>query len=75
MWNGFAGALITNTPPDQLQAVLPSTLKTYESWVLSRGVSRAVDVFAADNSTRLFWIGPSISAKVLLFFHGMLFHS
>ncbi|CAK41906.1 catalytic protein [Aspergillus niger ATCC 1015] len=70
MWNGFAGALITNTPPDQLQAVLPSTLKTYESWVLSRGVSRAVDVLAADNSTRLLWIGPSISAKVLLFFHG-----
>ncbi|GAT25288.1 hypothetical protein RIB2604_01902420 [Aspergillus luchuensis] len=70
MWNGFVGALMTNTPPDQLQAVLPSTLETYEAWVLSHGVSRAVDVLAADNATRLLWLGPSVSKKVLLFFHG-----
>ncbi|OJJ76868.1 hypothetical protein ASPBRDRAFT_190214 [Aspergillus brasiliensis CBS 101740] len=70
IWNGFAGALITNTPPDQLQAVLPSTLDTYEAWTLSHGVDRTVDVLAADKATRLLWIGPRISKKVLLFFHG-----
>lgn len=74
MWNGFAGALMTNTSPDQLQTVLPSTLETYEAWVQSHRVSRAVDVLAADNATRLLWIGPSVSKKVLLFFHGMIFN-
>ena len=74
MWNGFAGALMANTPPNQLQAVLPSTIDVYDAWVVSHGASRAVDVLAADNATRLFWIGPRKSSKVVLFFHGMMPH-
>ncbi|KAL4820743.1 alpha/beta-hydrolase [Aspergillus spinulosporus] len=70
IWNGFAGALMANTPPQQLQAMLPSTLDMYNSWVTSRGASYAADILAADNATRLLWIGPRKASKVVLFFHG-----
>lgn len=71
IWNGFAGALMANTPPQQLQAILPSTLDVYNAWVTSRGASYAADILAADNATRLLWIGPKKADKVVLFFHGM----
>lgn len=72
VWNGFAGALMAKTPPDQLRAILPSTIDVYDAWVGSHGASRAVDILAADNSTRLLWLGPRKSNKVVLFFHGMM---
>lgn len=70
--NGFAGALMAKTPPDQLQAILPYTIDVYDAWVGSHGASRAVDILAADNATRLLWLGPRKSNKVVLFFHGMM---
>ncbi|KAH8697700.1 catalytic protein [Talaromyces proteolyticus] len=70
IWNGFAGALMANTPPQQLQAILPSTMETYDAWVLSHGASYAEDILTADNSTRLLWLGPKKANKVVLFFHG-----
>ncbi|KAL3478868.1 Alpha/Beta hydrolase protein [Aspergillus californicus] len=70
IWNGFAGALMANTPPWQLQAILPSTIDVYNAWVASQGVTPAVDTLAADNATRLLWIGPRLASKVVLFFHG-----
>lgn len=72
IWNGFAGALMANTPPRQLQAILPSTIETYSAWVSSHGANCAVDVLPADNSTRLLWMGPRKAKKVVLFFHGMI---
>lgn len=75
IWNGFAGALTAKTPPDQLQAMLPSTIDVYDAWVLSHGASRAVDVLPADNATRLLWLGPRKSDKVVLFFHGITLYS
>jgi hypothetical protein len=69
-WNGFAGSFIADTPPDQLQAILPSTFEAYSAWVAARGTPRTVDVLAADNATRLLWMGPRKASKVLLFFHG-----
>jgi hypothetical protein len=74
IWNGFAGALMTNTPPQYLQAILPSTIDTYNAWISSQGAVPAVDVLAADNSTRLLWVGPKYASKVVLFFHGMTMH-
>lgn len=73
IWNGFAGALMANTPPSQLQAVLPSTIDVYDAWVASHGASRAVEILPTDESTHLLWIGPKKSRKVILFFHGMMF--
>ncbi|KAE8325984.1 alpha/beta-hydrolase [Aspergillus sergii] len=70
VWNGFVGALMDNTPPDELQAILPSTIDTYNAWVSSNGATHAVDVLAVDNSTRLLWIGPRKAKNVVLFFHG-----
>ncbi|KAL4984470.1 alpha/beta-hydrolase [Aspergillus falconensis] len=70
IWNGFAGALMVNTPPKQLQAILPSTIATYNAWVSSCGAVRAVDVLPADKFTRLLWIGPRRADRVILFFHG-----
>jgi hypothetical protein len=69
MWNGFAGALMAHTPPNQHQAILPSTIDVYNSWVASHGASRSVDVLAADDSIHLLWIGQRESKKVILFFH------
>lgn len=74
IWNGFAGALMAKTPPDQLQAILPSTIDVYDAWVESHGANRAVDILPADNTTRLLWLGPRKSEKVVLFFHGMIPH-
>lgn len=74
IWNGFAGALMINTPPQQLQAILPSTIDTYNAWILSHGAIPAIDVLMADNSTRLLWIGPKCASKVVLFFHGTMSH-
>ncbi|KAL4959075.1 Alpha/Beta hydrolase protein [Aspergillus stella-maris] len=70
IWNGFAGALMANTPPAQLQAILPPTIDVYDEWVSSRGIYPAVDVLEADNATCLLWIGPRAASKVILFFHG-----
>ncbi|OJI97979.1 hypothetical protein ASPVEDRAFT_49853 [Aspergillus versicolor CBS 583.65] len=70
IWNGFAGALMAKTPPVQLQAILPSTIDVYDAWVESHGANRAVDILPADNTTRLLWLGPRKSEKVVLFFHG-----
>jgi hypothetical protein len=72
IWNGFVGALMVNTPPKQLQAILPSTIDTYNAWVASRETVRAVDVLSADKFTRLLWIGPRRADKVILFFHGII---
>ena len=72
MWNGFAGAFMTNTPPRQLQAILPSTFDTYNAWMSSRNVRCVVDILDADESTRLLWIGPRTAKKVVLFFHGII---
>ncbi|KAB8263702.1 alpha/beta-hydrolase [Aspergillus pseudonomiae] len=69
IWNGFAGSLMLNIPPVQLQAILPSTFDAYKEWITSRGDDIRVDV-VADNSTRLLWVGPRGGKKVLLFFHG-----
>ncbi|KAL4894873.1 alpha/beta-hydrolase [Aspergillus ambiguus] len=69
IWNGFVGSLMVNIPPGQLQAILPSTFDTYESWMLSKGNVPRVDV-AADNSTRILWVGPREGNKVLMFLHG-----
>jgi hypothetical protein len=74
-WNSFAGALMTSTPPRDLQVLVPSTIDTYNTWVSSHGAAHAVDVLAADNSTRLLWIGPRKAKKVVLFFHGMIYCS
>lgn len=63
-----------NTPPQELQAILPSTIDTYNTWVSCNGATRAVDILAADNSTRLLWIGPRKAKNVILFFHGMIDH-
>lgn len=57
IWNGFAGALMANTPPKQLQAILPSTIDVYNAWTLSHKNNSKVDLLAADGSTRLLWIG------------------
>lgn len=73
IWNGFVGSLMVSTPPDQLQAILPSTFDTYSTWVLSKGREVDAEVLRADTSTRLLWIGPKRSSKVLLFFHGRSF--
>ncbi|CEL11012.1 hypothetical protein ASPCAL14119 [Aspergillus calidoustus] len=70
VWNGFAGTLMAETPPDQMQAILPSTFDAYTAWVAARGIPRTVDVLAVDNGTRLLWMGPREARKVLLFFHG-----
>lgn len=74
IWNAFAGTLMANTPPDQLQAILPSTFDTYNAWVLRHEEIPRVDVLAVDNSTRLLWLGPKKASKVVLFFHGMICH-
>lgn len=70
--NAFAGTLMANIPPVQLQAVLSTTFDTYNAWTLARGDSPRVDVLSADNSTRLLWLGPAKPNKVVLFFHGMI---
>ncbi|KAL2817919.1 alpha/beta-hydrolase [Aspergillus cavernicola] len=70
IWNAFAGSLMAGTSPQQLQAILPSTLETYNTWALSQQDSPRVDIIAADNSTRLMWVGPRKANKVVLFFHG-----
>lgn len=72
IWNAFAGTLMANTPPKQIQARLPPTIDVYNAWVLSRGNSPKVDVLVPDGSTRLLWIGSKQEKKVVLFFHGML---
>lgn len=71
IWNGFAGALMVNTHPRDLQSILPSTIETYSAWVLSHNIAHAVDVLAADDSTHVLWIGPRKAKNVVLFFHGM----
>lgn len=63
---------MANTPPRDLQAILTSTIDIYNAWVSSNDAARAVDVLAADNSTRLLWIGPRKAEKVVLFFHGTI---
>ncbi|KAL2835450.1 hypothetical protein BJY01DRAFT_238827 [Aspergillus pseudoustus] len=40
-WNGFTGALMANTHPAQLQAILPPTIDAYDAWVSSREMSPA----------------------------------
>ncbi|PLB54516.1 alpha/beta-hydrolase [Aspergillus steynii IBT 23096] len=70
IWNAFAGALMANAPPHQLQAIMPSTIETYNAWISSHGTRRAVDILPADRSTRLLWMGPRKANKVVLFFHG-----
>lgn len=68
IWNGFARSLMTNLSPHQIQALLPSTIDTYRSWMTSAGKSPLVQVLS-DGSTRLLWQKAS-GTKVLLFFHG-----
>jgi hypothetical protein len=68
MWNGFAGALMIHTRPRDLQSILPSTIETYNTWTSSHNTAHTVDVLAADNSTRLLWIGPKKAKNVVLFF-------
>lgn len=63
-----------NTQPKDLQTILPSTIETYKAWVSSHNAAYTVDVLAADNSTRLLWIGPRKAKNVVLFFHGMRNH-
>ncbi|GES58204.1 amidohydrolase family protein [Aspergillus terreus] len=70
IWNGFVGSLMVNTPPDQLQAILPPTFDTYSTWVLSKGREVDADILG-NTSTGLLWIGPKRSSKVLLFFHAI----
>lgn len=71
IWNGFAGAVMVNTHPRDLQSILPSTIETYNAWVSSHNIAHTVDFLEADNSTRLLWIGPRKAKNVVLFFHGM----
>lgn len=75
IWNGFAGAVIADTAPRDLQSLLPSTIETYNKWVASHNATHTVDILAADNSTRLLWIGSRKAQSVILFFHGMMLHS
>ncbi|KAJ5675493.1 hypothetical protein N7462_008390 [Penicillium macrosclerotiorum] len=61
---------MVNTHPRDLQSILPSTIETYNTWVSSHNTAHTVDNLAADNSTRLLWIGPKKAKNVVLFFHG-----
>ncbi|KAL5363161.1 alpha/beta-hydrolase [Aspergillus floccosus] len=70
IWNAFAGAMMVNIHPKALQTILPSTIETYNAWALSHNAVHTIDVLAADNSTRLLWIGPRNAKNVVLFFHG-----
>lgn len=65
---------MVNTHPRDLQTLLPSTIEAYNAWVTSHNAAHTVDVLAADNSTRLLWIGSRMAKNVVLFFHGMRCH-
>lgn len=72
--NAVARALMTHVPADQIQAVLPSTIKTYRAWVASAGKSPLIQILP-DGTTRLLWLESRKGTKVLLFFHGIVFLS
>ncbi|RAH47697.1 alpha/beta hydrolase [Aspergillus brunneoviolaceus CBS 621.78] len=71
--NACARAIMDCLHPHQVQAIAPSTMQTYTSWIRRNaqrtGLYHRVDTLK-DETTHLVWLGPKRSDKVILFFHG-----
>ncbi|PYH77445.1 alpha/beta-hydrolase [Aspergillus uvarum CBS 121591] len=71
--NACARAIMDSLHPNQIQAIVPSTMQTYTSWIRRNaertGLCHRVDTLK-DEITHLLWLGPKRSDKVILFFHG-----
>jgi len=65
-------ALVSSLNVAQLQYVLGSSLHVYQTWTKQNKLPSTVDELGDDS--RLLWIGPKRTERVILYFHGGGFH-
>lgn len=65
----FIRTLAPKAAPHEIQAILPPTRATYNSWMKEKGYSPFVEELDDGVSSAL-WLGPKTGTKVILFLHG-----
>ncbi|KAJ4986825.1 hypothetical protein SVAN01_07630 [Stagonosporopsis vannaccii] len=74
LWNGVVRSTMTHMSPLHLQAMFPSTLETYKTWISRTGSAKGFQerVQSTDaGKTNILWLETAQNfEKVILFFHG-----